>query len=84
MNLPDIPQGSNVVGVGIDQIEVSRIRESMERHGESFLSKVFSEQERKICLGPTEHHRPRFLRNILKEPNTQQSNTFEQSRLSLA
>ena len=50
MNLPDIPQGSNVVGVGIDQIEVSRIRESMERHGESFLSKVFSEQEQEICL----------------------------------
>ena len=50
MNLPDIPQGSNVVGIGIDQIEVSRIRESMERHGESFLSKVFSEQEQEICL----------------------------------
>ena len=39
-----------MVGVGIDQIEVSRIRESMERHGESFLSKVFSEQEQEICL----------------------------------
>jgi holo-[acyl-carrier protein] synthase len=50
MDLPDIPRGSNVVGIGIDQIEVSRIRESMERHGESFFSKVFSEQEQKICL----------------------------------
>ena len=34
--------------------------------------------------GPTEHHRSRFLRNILKEPKIEQSNTFEQSRLSLA
>jgi ribonuclease HII len=34
--------------------------------------------------GITEHHRPRFLRNIMKEPKILQSNIFEQSRLSLA
>jgi ribonuclease HII len=34
--------------------------------------------------GTTEHHRPRFLRNILKESKNEKSNTFEQSRLSLA
>ena len=36
MNLPDIPPGTNVVGVGIDQIEVSRIRDSLEKHGDHF------------------------------------------------
>ena len=41
MKLPEIPQGTNVVGVGIDQIEVSRIRESLEKHGDHFLNKIF-------------------------------------------
>ena len=50
MDLPQIPNGSNVVGVGIDQIEVSRIRESIERHGASFLDKVFTQNEQKFCL----------------------------------
>ncbi|MEK9773030.1 MAG: holo-ACP synthase [Opitutae bacterium] len=50
MNLPEIPQGTNVVGVGIDQIEVSRIRESIERHGENFLAKVFTKKEQIFCM----------------------------------
>ena len=39
-----------MIGVGIDQIEVARIRESMDRHGESFLSKVFTPKEKSFCL----------------------------------
>ena len=39
-----------MIGVGIDQIEVARIRESMERHGEAFLSKVFTPKEKSFCL----------------------------------
>lgn len=50
MDFPELPPGSNVVGVGIDQIEVSRIRESMERHGPAFLNKVFSEREQDVCM----------------------------------
>lgn len=50
MEAPQIPAGSNVVGVGIDQIEVSRIRESMERHGDSFLAKVFTPDEQNLCM----------------------------------
>ena len=50
MDFPKIPPGTNVVGVGIDQIEVSRIRDSMERHGDSFLAKVFTQNEREACL----------------------------------
>ena len=40
MNLPQLPQGTNVV-VGIDQIEVLRIRESLEKYGDHFLKKFF-------------------------------------------
>ena len=39
-----------MIGVGIDQIEVTRIRESMDRHGEAFLSKVFTPKEKSFCL----------------------------------
>ena len=49
MNPPEIPQGTNVVGVGIDQIEVSRIRESLEKHGDHFLNKIFSVGEQNYC-----------------------------------
>jgi holo-[acyl-carrier protein] synthase len=49
MKLPEIPQGSNVVGVGIDQIEVLRIRESLEKHGDHFLNKIFSVGEQNYC-----------------------------------
>ena len=50
MNVPEMPRGANVVGVGIDQIEVSRIRDSIDRHGEAFLSKVFSKWEQEECM----------------------------------
>ena len=49
MNPPGIPQGSNVVGVGIDQIEVSRVRDSLEKHGDHFLKKIFSAVEQDYC-----------------------------------
>ena len=45
MKIPEIPQGTNVIGVGIDQIEVSRIRDSLEKHGDHFLNKIFTSQE---------------------------------------
>jgi holo-[acyl-carrier protein] synthase len=50
IHFPLLPEGTNVTGVGIDQIEVARIRESMERHGEAFLSKVFTPKEKSFCL----------------------------------
>jgi len=34
-----------IVGMGIDVIEVERIREVLERHGESFLNHVFCKAE---------------------------------------
>jgi len=54
MNPPEIPQGTNVVGVGIDQIEVSRIRDSLEKHGDHFLQKIFSAVEQDYCKDVTD------------------------------
>ena len=38
-----------IVGTGIDIVEVERIESMIEKHGTSFLSRTFTEQE--ICLG---------------------------------
>lgn len=61
--LPAIPPGSNVVGVGIDQIEVARIRDSLDKHADHFLDKIFSPTEQAYCRGkadPAPHLAARF------------------------
>jgi holo-[acyl-carrier protein] synthase len=47
--MPEIPAGTNVVGVGIDSIEVLRIKESIDKHGDHFLNKIFTEEEQAYC-----------------------------------
>ncbi len=44
------PQGVNVA-VGIDIIEVERVRKVHEHHGERFLKRVFTEMEVRQCRG---------------------------------
>ena len=41
--------GSMIVGTGIDIAEVPRIRESIEKFGERFLNRVFTEGEISYC-----------------------------------
>ncbi|MCQ3939227.1 MAG: holo-[acyl-carrier-protein] synthase [Chloroflexi bacterium] len=36
---------------GVDLIEISRVREAVERHGERFLRRIFTETERRECGG---------------------------------
>lgn len=60
---PDIPADAAVLGVGVDLVEVERIRKSRENHGDHFLEKVFTEEEREYCLGmsdPDPHLAARF------------------------
>jgi holo-[acyl-carrier protein] synthase len=38
-----------IVGTGIDIAEVPRIREAIERHGQRFLNRVFTEGEIQYC-----------------------------------
>lgn len=45
-----LPQGVNVA-VGIDMIEVERIRRIYEKHGERFLARIFTENEIQQCRG---------------------------------
>lgn len=38
-----------IFGIGIDVVEVDRIASAIERHGEAFLAKLFTESERAYC-----------------------------------
>ncbi|MFZ9746684.1 MAG: holo-ACP synthase [Opitutaceae bacterium] len=61
--LPQLPPGGVLVGVGIDLIEVDRIRSVIERQGERFLDRVFTGEERAYCAPmkfPHKHYAARF------------------------
>jgi holo-[acyl-carrier protein] synthase len=38
-----------IFGIGIDVVEVARIASAIERHGEPFLTKIFTSGERAYC-----------------------------------
>jgi holo-[acyl-carrier protein] synthase len=38
-----------VIGLGIDIIEIARVKKSIDRYGDSFLNKVFTENEISYC-----------------------------------
>jgi holo-[acyl-carrier protein] synthase len=58
-----LPPGGILVGLGADVIEVERIRGVLERQGERFLARVFTEEEREYCAKmkhPHKHYAARF------------------------
>jgi holo-[acyl-carrier protein] synthase len=55
------PRGVNVA-VGIDIIEVERVRKVFERHGERFLKRVFTEREVLQCRGKATRLAGRLVR----------------------
>ncbi|MCD8481838.1 MAG: holo-ACP synthase [Verrucomicrobia bacterium] len=48
--LPIPPQGGRVLGIGVDLTECDRIAAILERQGEAFLRKVFTQEEQAYCL----------------------------------
>jgi holo-[acyl-carrier protein] synthase len=54
------PTGGVNVAVGIDIIEVERVRKVYERHGERFLQRVFTEMEVRQCRGKATRLAGRF------------------------
>jgi holo-[acyl-carrier protein] synthase len=58
-----LPPGGILVGLGADVIEVDRIRGIIERQGERFLARVFTDEERAYCsrmAHPHKHYAARF------------------------
>ena len=52
-----------VIGIGVDMVSVTRIRELLERQGERFLDRVFTPVEREYCSkfrDPSERYAARF------------------------
>jgi holo-[acyl-carrier protein] synthase len=62
MNI-ELPPGGILVGLGCDVIEVERVRGVLERQGERFLNRVFTDEERTYCFSlkhPHPHLAARF------------------------
>ena|SRR5688572_15918008 len=58
-----LPPGGILIGLGADVIEVDRVRGVLERQGERFLNRVFTEEERAYCSSmahPHKHYAARF------------------------
>lgn len=58
-----LPPAGILVGLGTDIIEVERVRGVIERQGERFLQRVFTDEERAYCAGmkyPHKHYAARF------------------------
>src|ERR1041385_6832433 len=58
-----LPPGGILIGLGTDIIEVERVRGVLERQGERFLQRVFTDEERAYCSGmkyPHKHYAARF------------------------
>lgn len=75
-----------ILGVGIDQIEVSRVKRKIEDKG--FLSKVFSDNEIDYCLArgvPAQHFAARFAAKeaMLKALGVGLTGGFELSNISV-
>jgi len=43
-------EGGQVVAVGIDLVEIARIRSAHQKHGAAFLDKIFTPAEQAYCL----------------------------------
>ncbi len=62
MNL-DAFIGRIVLGVGTDIVDVERIRQAHEKHGERFLGRIYTEEEKAYCFqmkNPYPHLAARF------------------------
>jgi len=54
---------STILGIGLDATDIDRIADTIERHGERFLRRVFTEGEVAYCTGrrvPAIHFAGRF------------------------
>src|SRR3984957_16801024 len=62
-----LPPGGILLGLGCDIIEVARVRGVVERQGERFLQRVFTDEERAYCDGQAHPHKHLAARFAAKE-----------------
>lgn len=56
-----------VIGIGIDIIEIERIKNSIERFGNSFLNKIYTQNELDYCLAKHNKYQHLAARFAAKE-----------------
>jgi holo-[acyl-carrier protein] synthase len=56
-----------IVGTGVDIAEVARIRESIERFGDRFLHRIFTDGEIRYCAGKASQYESYAARFAAKE-----------------
>ncbi len=66
MNI-ELPPGGILLGLGCDLIDVERIRGVIERHGERFLQRIFTPEERDYCFSVKYPHKHLAARWAAKE-----------------
>jgi holo-[acyl-carrier protein] synthase len=62
-----LPPGGILLGLGCDLIETDRIRHALEKHGERFLKRVFTDEERAYCDSVKYSHKHYAARWAAKE-----------------
>lgn len=56
-----------VIGIGIDIIEIERIKQSVDNFGERFLNKIYTEKEKDYCLTKANKYQHLAARFAAKE-----------------
>ena len=56
-----------VIGIGIDIIEIDRIKSNVEKYGDEFLNKVFTPNEIEYCMPKTNKYQHLAARYAAKE-----------------
>ncbi|NCQ17468.1 MAG: holo-[acyl-carrier-protein] synthase [Ignavibacteria bacterium CG_4_8_14_3_um_filter_37_9] len=56
-----------VIGIGIDIIEIDRIKESVDKFGDHFLNKIFTQNELEYCLSKANKYQHLAARFAAKE-----------------
>jgi holo-[acyl-carrier protein] synthase len=62
-----LPPGGALLGLGCDLIDVERIRAALERHGDRFLKRVFTDEEQGYCNSVRFSHKHYAARWAAKE-----------------
>jgi holo-[acyl-carrier protein] synthase len=66
MNI-SLPPGGILVGLGADIVEIERIRGVMERHGERFMDRILTDEEKAYCSSMAHPHKHIAARFAAKE-----------------
>jgi holo-[acyl-carrier protein] synthase len=56
-----------VIGIGVDIIEIERVKESVNKYGEHFLDKIYTKRELEYCLNKNDKYQHLAARFAAKE-----------------